>query len=186
MKWKWRIGPWLSHLLFHLLVADFIEPCSYFKGCFYMPVVKKNPHKPKQKTPLLLCSQSKVCPCCCSVFGAHLNWFTHSLGKWKIQKIPGPAPCFPFPSCSCGRGDAGPGSTEVIAPLGGESWGRKPGLQRAKKVLVPIPPWGTAWLPVVLFLLGHWFQLGSVQLDPPREFLVDIQVLAEQIDTNRR
>lgn len=62
--------------------------------------------------------------------------------------------------------------------------GRKGGLERANQEQVLVPSWGTAWLSLVLFLVGHWFQLDSVQLDPPREFLVDIQVLAEQINTS--
>lgn len=49
---------------------------------------------------------------------------------------------------------------------------------------VLLPYWGTVWLPLVLCLVGDWFQLDSVRLDPPREFLVDIQVLAEQINTS--
>lgn len=58
-------------------------------------------------------------------------------------------------------------------------------LGKSKPLLrVLLPFWGTVWLPLVLFLVGDWFQLDSVRLDLPREFLVDIQVLAEQINTS--
>lgn len=74
--------------------------CSYFKECFYMSVVKKN-HKPKQKTPLLLCSQNKVCPWCCSVLGAHLcylncHWEENPENSWAstMACVPPLIPCW--------------------------------------------------------------------------------------------
>lgn len=88
------------------------------------------------------------------------------------------------PGSSCGSEDAVPGPTVVITHLEVKVGGRKPDPAWAEQTSAPCAGsyWGTVWLPLVLFLVGDWFQLDSVWLDPPREFLVDIQVLAEQIN----
>lgn len=68
-------------------------------------------------------------------------------------------------------------TTEISAHLEGPVGGRKSGLERAKKVLLLIPCWaqrGSHWF-------YFWFQLDSVWLGPPREFVVNVQVLAEHI-----
>lgn len=64
--------------------------CSYFKWYFYMSVIKKS-HKPKQKAPLLLCSQNKVCPWCLELTCVTWAGSATATGKFsrKIQKFLG-------------------------------------------------------------------------------------------------